>query len=336
LTVLLNLNRTYLLLLCLFIFSHITSIAQNITNEIRGTIKLDSTWSPKIYLSHIPAFGKMHTMSKSMIIAETNIDDNGYFHFNTNYLPKEDNLYRIHVSKKNASPASLIIGGKDENHFFIVANKNSHIEIMGNEGGVNSISIDDEQNKIIRRIDDIVKYIDSTNFNESRMKSEFVTKAFNEQIRKIADTCSYPLASLYALHKSKFETDISNNIAFYYDFLNKWSKEDSNYFIEFQKKIPTRKGPINNRIIIGIVIIISFLLGFFLNKALSKNTKVKTKLLKSLSVQERKIFLLLKEGKSNKEISDECNIGLSTVKSHISSIYSKLNVKSRKEVLDIE
>ncbi len=335
-TVQLNLNRTYLLLLCLFIFSHITSIAQNITNEISGTIKLDSTWNPKIYLSHIPSFGKMHTMSKSMIIAETNINENGYFHFNTEYLPKEDNLYRIHISKRNASPASLIIGGKDENHFFLVANKNSHIGIMGNKGGMNSVSIDDEQNKIIRRIDDIVEYIDSTNFNESRVKSEFVAKAFNEQIRKIADTCSYPLASLYALHKSKFETDISNNIVFYHNFLNKWSKDDSNYFIEFQKKIPTRKSTISNTLIIGIAIIISFFLGFFLNKALNKNIKVKTKLLKSLSVQERKIFSLLKEGKSNKEISDECNIGLSTVKSHVSNIYSKLNVKSRKEVLDME
>jgi len=54
-------------------------------------------------------------------------------------------------------------------------------------------------------------------------------------------------------------------------------------------------------------------------------------LIKSLSVQERKIFTLLKDGKSNKEISEEFNIGLSTVKSHVNNIYSKLNIKSRKE-----
>ena len=48
--------------------------------------------------------------------------------------------------------------------------------------------------------------------------------------------------------------------------------------------------------------------------------------MKNLSVQERKIYTLLKEGKSNKEISEELNIGLSTVKSHASNIYSKLKI----------
>jgi DNA-binding NarL/FixJ family response regulator len=40
-------------------------------------------------------------------------------------------------------------------------------------------------------------------------------------------------------------------------------------------------------------------------------------------------------GKSNKEISDELNIGLSTVKSHVNRIYSKLEIKSRKDILNL-
>jgi DNA-binding CsgD family transcriptional regulator len=41
------------------------------------------------------------------------------------------------------------------------------------------------------------------------------------------------------------------------------------------------------------------------------------------------------EGKSNKEISDILLIGLSTVKSHVNSIYSKLGINSRKDVLNL-
>jgi len=58
--------------------------------------------------------------------------------------------------------------------------------------------------------------------------------------------------------------------------------------------------------------------------------------LNELSVQERKVFSLLREGKTNQEISDECGIAVSTVKSHLNSIYGKLKISSRKEAMNFE
>ena len=58
--------------------------------------------------------------------------------------------------------------------------------------------------------------------------------------------------------------------------------------------------------------------------------------LSELTIQERKVFSLLKAGKSNKEIAEECSISISTVKSHVNSIYSKMGIKSRKEALDYD
>ena len=73
------------------------------------------------------------------------------------------------------------------------------------------------------------------------------------------------------------------------------------------------------------------ILGFGLGKwGAAKNRRLKT-----LSVQERKIFEMLKQGATNKEISEAFNIGISTVKTHVSSILTKLNMKSRKEVMDL-
>ncbi|TMM31109.1 hypothetical protein FDT66_03835 [Polaribacter aestuariivivens] len=54
-----------------------------------------------------------------------------------------------------------------------------------------------------------------------------------------------------------------------------------------------------------------------------------------LSVREDEIFQLIVEGKSNKEIGNQLNISVNTVKFHIKNIYEKLNIKSRKEVLEI-
>lgn len=44
---------------------------------------------------------------------------------------------------------------------------------------------------------------------------------------------------------------------------------------------------------------------------------------------------MMKDGKSNKEIGCEFNITESTVKYHIKSIYEALNIKTRKDLKDI-
>ena len=53
-----------------------------------------------------------------------------------------------------------------------------------------------------------------------------------------------------------------------------------------------------------------------------------------LSAQERKVFLLIIEGKSNKEIANQLFISLSTVKTHVHNILKKLNAIRRTEVIN--
>lgn len=48
-----------------------------------------------------------------------------------------------------------------------------------------------------------------------------------------------------------------------------------------------------------------------------------------LTTKEKEIATLLKEGYTNNKISDELNISINTVKTHIKNIYEKLNVKDR-------
>ncbi len=53
----------------------------------------------------------------------------------------------------------------------------------------------------------------------------------------------------------------------------------------------------------------------------------------SLTYREKEIALLLLKGKSNTEISNALYIGLSTVKKHVSALFSKTEVKSRTELV---
>ena len=66
----------------------------------------------------------------------------------------------------------------------------------------------------------------------------------------------------------------------------------------------------------------------------AKGTQAKSKILnlaEPLSPQERRVLRLLAEGLSNPEIAQELVVSTNTIKTHVKSIYRKLNVTSRAE-----
>ena len=173
----------------------------------------------------------------------------------------------------------------------------------------------------------------------SKTNREFRQKQFRETLLNFADTCQNSTLSLLALYYLDYENDLPEKPDFYEGLYSKLknSNEISPYFSEFEQTLflagilnqnQSRNWPfwmIGLAVLTGIV----FLL---LKKKSQKNKGFSESKIAQLSNQERRVFELLKTGKTNKEISNELNIGLSTVKSHIHKIYSKLGIKSRKEV----
>ena len=307
-------------------------------SRIEGQLLIDTTiWKPIVFLSLIPDFDNLNTMSNTMIIDQTSIDNTGRFYFDTQYFPENDNLFRIHITKKGDPPASLIIGGKDENHIFLIANSSSQVTIADTSDIelIKDVLIKGYYpNILIREIDEKANSLDTISNNVSDTKKELIINSTFQNLRLFADTCSSPLVSLYALYKSNFEDDYQVDSQYYRNFLSKWKNDKSSYFVAFRKKIPS-----NNKLGISgllIIIIVSLTVGFIICLAVIRLLNRKINPLQNLSNQERKILALIKEGKSNKEISDDLNIGLSTVKSHVNNIYTKLDIKSRKEVLNLD
>lgn len=322
-----------------FVLVLINLLIQNTSaqSKIEGHIIIDtSIWSPIVYLSLIPDFDQMNTMTVEMIIDQTKIDESGYFSFSTQYLPKDDRLFRIHISKRNDPPASLSIGGKDENHLFFIANRQSGILLTDTStvDFIKSFILNGHPaNKGFQEINQIVSYIDSIGFTGSAIKTDLIKNAVNDKLRLFADTCTNPVIALYALYKSQFEKNYPINEQYYNKFLKRWKNEKSTYFVEFREKIPYKR---NDSIFIYLLLCCSFfILGYVSRLRIKKHNEIDKNVIKDLTNQERKILLLMKEGKSNKEISDGLSIGLSTVKSHVYSIYSKLDIKSRKDILNL-
>ncbi|MBN1926522.1 MAG: helix-turn-helix transcriptional regulator [Prolixibacteraceae bacterium] len=275
----------------------------------------------------------MNMMSAEMIVAETAIDSFGRFNFNIDFLPVEKNIYRLHLVKKGNPPAMLIIGGKDENHLFLIANRYSNIEITSvfSYPPFRNVTFSNTPENInFQKIKELVFQADSVSSESGAAKRKLIANNLEKQLLQIADTSNSFLVSLYAIYNSNFASNYTSNIPFYKTYLKKWRNNNNPYYKAFKQKIPLKTK--NNILLTLLIVFVGSSATFILWK---NSNKTKNKL-KKLSIQERNIFELLQKGASNQEISDHYNIGVSTVKSHVSSIFSKLNIKSRKDIINFK
>ncbi len=93
-------------------------------------------------------------------------------------------------------------------------------------------------------------------------------------------------------------------------------------------------------IIIAIIAIVFFIIGIFINKkSLQKDdiptVKIDQQKIEALEISKREYQVLeeISKGLSNKEIADKLFLSESTIKTHVSSLLSKLNAKRRTQAI---
>lgn len=324
------------LLILLIIGSMVTLCAADTSQTdsdavITGNLIIDDSWESKIYLSHIPAFDQRYEISNQMIIAEAPLDSLGNFTLSVNFLPSGYELYRLHLVKKGESRASLIIGGQNENHLFLVLNGNSRVILQNDPEkppfDLISFSGSPENQSFysLRKL-----------YEDSELQASVSNASARQMIRdqllsdllNITDTSSFVMTSMYAVYLHHYRTGWEKER--YAEVLNNWRDTKNSYAQDWVR-------PVNEQDTGRIFLILTGLLvaAVILIVWIRSGKAGKKDLLNDLSVQERKIFSLLRKGKSNQEIADEINISVSTVKTHVSNIYSKLNISSRKEVMNL-
>lgn len=299
---------------------------------ITGQLSLDSSWQRRIFLSYIPSLEERFTMSSDMIVAESEIDSAGHFNIAIDHLPEEPHLFRIHLVKKNDSRSTLIIGGRDENHSFLVASAQDSFGIYNKAGGTvfETLRVENAQTNVdLQKVLSLVHRADSIARNSTSGKRQMVKDRLNQDLLNEAMASDNVLVALFALEQIKKSWLVSQQ-NFIQSFLDKWDGHNSSYWLTFAERHKKPKSSNALDWMVLLVIPFGFLLWFVFRK------KSDRKNLAALTLQERKVFQLLQTGYSNQQIADELHIGLSTVKSHVSNIYSKLNIASRKEVVDIK
>ncbi len=318
-------------------------------SNIRGNLEVDKSWEPVIYLSAIGSFNDFNTASFDFLVYHSPIDSMGNFEMNDLKLPKGDRIYRLHICKKNDPVSTIIIGGKDENFIHFIMNGNSEIILYPHheKSGFQYSSIEGHPANInLFHLFALQKDLLAPPPLPSKQNREFLKEQVLEKYLSYADTSSNAIIRLLALHfiNSSFEIPmiaVMKKAAIELEI----SDTNSPYYLAFKEQFEYLKYQSNQSIeqeTSGwtwlILLLISIPVIYFSWKRMgsgkAQNKQKPSDSIQSLSIQEKKVFELLRTGASNKEISSALNIEVSTVKSHISKIYSRLEIKSRKEIVN--
>lgn len=338
----------------LLLFSVSSSSAQY---TVKGRVNINENWQPKIYMAAVNKLSDYYRTSPDMIIKSAEIDQNGRFEIKGDNLPKEKRFYRLYVMKKQNSDydACLYVGGDDHNFVHIVLGNGEEVEIIAEPNTVAPFEkyqiIGQKDNHLMKKLSDIVYprfYFYRIEFQTALKFSE---DKLHTDLKNFADTCSSTLVSLAAITNTDFDEYYDQNPTFYQDFKNRLKSDLPNsiytknyslkvkYYANEDSGLPSWATFLLVFLSIGIVGLL-----FKINALMQRINALENQNISSsnsisptpsidelLTQKEKEILQLISQGKSNKEIASQLFVELSTIKTHINKIYSKMGVSNRKE-----
>ncbi|WP_235298226.1 response regulator transcription factor [Portibacter marinus] len=293
---------------------------------VQGITQLDSSWSKDIYVSEIRTLQDMYKAGNHLIIKRVTIDTSGNWRFNIEE-PKNDMLLRLHVRRKSDPVTSLVIGSKLENFGFVAIGKDRNITMVNDKKSIISSfnTTDSPLNKELHHIKKTYDFwveLDLSSHTKAEMIA--VRKKAADDLFQIADTTNAILPAIYAANLANFgfnNSEVTEQMNSIYDRLG-----DHPYLSLYK----TYEKP-NRTILIYSVAFVIVGLGLYYFRSVFI-MQYRKRQFNTLSFRERDVVQLAVDGKTNKEIANQLNIELNTVKTHLKNIYSKLEISSRREL----
>ena len=334
-------------------FFCVNSFAQfNFSGEVN-----DDFINARAYLTIIDDYKKSSVFLTEKIVQEAKIDSLGKFEFSGDFLDYQNKLYKIYIDKCNSNITDsnhLLNACEDSSHIIFIANNTDQIYFPLNSflQMFCDLEYSRNQNIAIYKIDSIQEnLLGNLQDSKSDAQRKLIYSNYFKEIQKFGTSLNEPLVELYTYSLYSDEKSFSRELylddlkqsKYYNDLLEKLEGEypNSSYASQYKNDLikdryPLLKSQGNNKTVIYVLGILLFI-SLIINYLYYKRRSLKKSILdykKALSPQEQKVFELMNQELSNKEIADKLFISLSTVKTHINNIYSKLPISSRSEISD--
>jgi len=233
-------------------------------------------------------------------------------------------------------PAQYLIEGQIENYVNFIFSNHDTIQINNV-----SFSPNNKRNeKLKQHISTYDTYLQEFYGTENELRQNLLTSKFQAYCQEQISASPDGLGNMFCLYRSKFsytqETAIFQKV---YDELQS-PHTKSNYHSSLGKLINIHEFDSLNTMANWSLwlLLLSIGINIILVWNLIKNRKGSKQVLPNLdqlTSKEREVLDLITANKSNKDISSMMFVSDATVKTHINNIYRKLNVNSRKQVIEL-
>lgn len=329
--------------------------------SIQGQLQDSERKYERIILEYIPSFKGLSSAQMKNVLNTAGIDSTGNFFIEGNDLPLEKGLYRLLLAKKGDGIG--ISTGLWKNYIFLVLNNESHLEISGCDdisqtfencrvkGSKESAAIQDLSDELLASFKEDYKAFYK---NKSELKKQLMERKHIDLLKNYCDTSQMLMASLMAFaHIKDIDSEYKKDPDFFTSFVQKMLKINPNtpYVIELKNDIASKQEIMLGKekefpfqiftwLLLGLLVAMGGYI-FKLKKKITDLEQIQSTpvpvvdKINALSKKEKEVYQYIIAGKSNKEIAALLYVEVTTVKSHISKIYQKLGVKSRKEAIDL-
>ena len=306
----------------------------------------------RVYLS-ILKFNELTSISPDQILTSTLTDSLGYFSFEGSLLSDKHALYRIYANLDEDVEGVQKYDMPDLKNFhnFIFSNKDTIVFEKNKKFWFSSNS---NTNPIDKEWNGYGSYVDTlraefSDFSNQEMIRQTTTQFLSELKSFAIEKETHPLTNLVllgSLPKNAFKKDLSDDPEFYVQLLSKLNDYYDNSFYALQYRdflddlyrSETRENlTFYKKFTYGLAmfsLLLFAMIVFLIVKLKQARTIQPVPIDFSLTTQEEKVAELMMANKSNKEIASELFISLNTVKTHIRSLYAKLEVSNRTEFVD--
>ena len=324
---------------------------------------------PKVYLEVITDLDGFSSSSSQHLIASAPVDKDGHFTLTGNDLPEEKRYYRLYLTQ-NAAISSAIHTGSTRNYILLVLSNQSAVTVSCDNFCkpyfTYNVIDSSRDNTAMLHVQNLILEAEMAMAEASAAsKKEFIKNTLDKLLRQFADTTYSAMAGLWALSEMGIDSSYAHDPEFTERFAKRFNASGNKFYadrLEAQLKMTRYKnesheaGAMHTGILVLVFLLLASVgLNVFL---LVKRTAVPqqsvtaaddtmqlvaepddetgyAQIIESLTIKEREILQMIHEGLSNKEIAVKLNIETSTVKTHVSRIYQKAGISSRREVAAI-
>ena len=318
---------------------------------------LEGKENQTVYLSLVENYRKSSRVYANQIIKETKTDANGYFKFKGDNLSPDNRIYRIHIDgcEEIKSGGSHFL--KDCNYtqrILFIAKKTDTITfpLLQNKQALCEVTSTNKNSRLLLEVDalkeemilDFMEYHSKANesLNFKKWFKTFKEYGINNN-EPLVDLYIYGFLSDRASETYEFYLEDIKSSSYYNELEKRLveSYKTAPFTLQYMNELFADKKLVQAKPektatfgFYSILLIIIAIVGIPIAILILKNrlAVAKRSMTKKLTPQELNVFEAMKNGLTNKEIASELFISLSTVKTHINSIYKKLNISSREEI----